>query len=165
MDEEWRVIEEFPNYLISDHGQVMNKETGRFIKESITRSRIVKVGLVGGDRQYTRSLTKLVAETFVSGRSDVFNTPIQLDGDPRNNYADNLVWRPRWFAWKYTHQFTEHEPGSERGPIIDVDSRVLYLDMIEAAMKNGLLIHDVWRTIVIKQPAFPTWQMFEFAKK
>lgn len=165
MDEEWRTIEEFSNYLVSDHGQVMNKDTGRIIRPSVTTKGTVKIGLIGGDQQYTRSLAKIVAEAFVSGRSDVFNTPIQLDGNVRNNYADNLVWRPRWFAWKYRHQFVEREPGSERGPIIDVSNGTLYLDMVEAAVKNGLLIHDVWRSVVVKQPAFPTWQMFEFAKK
>lgn len=165
MDEVWRVVDEFPSYLVSDHGQVMNKETGRIIRPSVTTKGTVKIGLIGGDQQQTRSLAKLVAEAFVVGRSDIFNTPIQLDGNPRNNYADNLLWRPRWFAWKYRHQFLEFEPGSNRGPIIDMDSKVLYLDMVEAAVKNGLLIHDVWRTIVIKQPAFPTWQMFEFAQK
>jgi NUMOD4 motif len=163
MDEEWKTIDEFPTYQISNFGRVVNQDTGRLIRESITRSNVVKIGLVSGDRQYTRSVKLLVAEHFVDGRSELFDTPIHLDGDPRNNIADNIVWRPRWFAWKYTRQFAEHEPGSERGPIIDLDTNDLYLDMVEAAIRNGLLVHDVWKSIYVKQPTFPTWQNFAFA--
>lgn len=162
MDEQWLPIEGFPMYQVSDSGRVINKETGRYIRPSITRSKVVKIGLTGGDRQYTRSVKLLVANAFVPGYTDIFDTPIHLDGDPLNNFASNLIWRPRWFAWKYTHQFAEPQPGAHRGPVKDVDTGLLYRDIQEAAIRNGLLIQEVARSINVHVATFPTWQTFAF---
>lgn len=163
MDEQWLPIEGFPMYLVSDAGRVINKETNRIIQSSYTRSLVEKVGLIAGDRQYTRSVKLLVADAFVPGRTDIFDTPIHLDGDPMNNYAMNLMWRPRWFAWKYTHQFTEPQPGARRGPVKDLETGIVYRDIQEASIRNGLLIEEVTRSINVKVSTFPTWQTFAFA--
>lgn len=162
MEEDWKTIEEFPNYQVSTRGRIMNRDTGRIMKPSITTSGIIKIGLVNDGEQQTRSVKVLVAEAFVDGRSELFDTAIHLDGNYQNVDADNLVWRPRWFAWKYARQFSELEPGSDRGPLRDVDSGRLYLDLVDASTRHGLLIHDVWKSIYLKQPTFPTWQTFEF---
>lgn len=162
MDEIWVVIEEFPNYHVSDHGRVLNADTGRILAESRTKTGTLKIGLVMGGKQYTRSVCVLVAEAFVEGRSEVFNTPIHLDGNPQNNFQDNLIWRPRWFAWKYARQFREHIPGQSQGPIVDTVLGGVYVDMWEAALSNGLLVEDVWKSVHSQKPTFPTWQMFVF---
>lgn len=162
MEERWAVIEDFPTYHVSDRGRVINSDTGRVLSESQTKTGTLKIGLVMGGKQHTRSVSVLVAQAFVDGHSEVFNTPVHLDGNPKNNFVDNLVWRPRWFAWKYAHQFQEHIPGQTMGPIADIETGVVYVDMWHAALSNGLLVEDVWKSIHTLKPAFPTWQMFEF---
>ena len=97
----------------------------------------------------------------VDGKTDLFNTPVHLDGNHLNNRSDNLVWRPRWFAWKYSRQFNELEPGQNRGPIIDLKSGDVYKDMVSVATHNGLLISDIWKSVYTKKETFPTWQLFE----
>lgn len=162
MDEEWEGIWEFPNYQISSFGRVLNNETERIIKESHIRDGTIKVGLRREGVQYSRSVKVLVANGFVPRREENFNTPIHLDNDPTNNRADNIVWRPRDFAWKYTHQFSQYITGQDGGPIVDLDTRLIYENMVDVAMQNGLLIRQVWRSCFMQVPVFPDWQKFEF---
>ena len=161
-DEHWKTIIEFPEYKVSDQGRVLNTSNNRVLRESVTQSGVVKIGIVKGGTQFTRCVPLLVADTFVEGRDDIFNTPIHLDGDSRNNRADNLLWRPRAFAWKFTRQFTDIPAKYKKGPLVDIETGVQYKDVVEAAKVNGLLFEDVLKTITIQKPAFPTWQTFAF---
>lgn len=164
LEEHWKVIPDFPDYSVSDLGNIMNNRTGRDMRLSLTPVGIVKVGLVKAGKQHTRSVKVLVAEAFVPGRSEIFDTPVQLDGYPENNMITNLVWRPRWFAWKYTRQFTDGSEYASRGPIYDIESRRKYVDVYEAAILNGLLFVDIWRSINLQHPCFPTEQVFAFVR-
>lgn len=161
MDEEWVEIRGFDNYYISNQGRVRNENRGRLVKMSLTGHGVVKVGLVREGTQYTRSVKVLVADAFVEGRSELFDTPMHLDSDQLNNTSDNLVWRPRWFAWKYTRQFTQADYYKPLGAILDTDDKTVYEDVIKAAVKNGLLFYDIARSVLENERVFPTWQMFE----
>lgn len=164
MDEIWVRIEEFPLYNVSDLGRIMKWTTGRIMKESLMVRNGVKISLVVDGNRYTRSVALLVAEAFVEGRTDIFNTPIHLDGNITNNRADNLMWRPRWFAWRYVRQFQISDVNYVRKPIFDVDTKLVYMDMLAAAMANGLLVIDIWRSIHSEDRTFPTGQMFDFVE-
>lgn len=161
MEEKWSVITDFPMYKVSTHGDVLNHITGNLISTSRTKGGLVKVGLVRDGVQYTRSLALFVADAFVIGRSDIFNTPIHLDGDQTNNRADNLMWRPRWFAWKFFHQF-EASQYQKRGPIVDLATGIWYPTIRDVATTHGLLIKDIMYDIPHKSGVFPTWQTFSF---
>jgi len=162
MDEKWAPIKEFPNYSVSNLGRVHNHDTGRILKESTTKNGLVKIGLMKDRKQYFRGVAHLVAEAFVKVSNDLHDTPTHLDGDSSNNRADNLIWRPRWFAWKYSRQFRERTPYHTQGPILDVKAGVWYVDMLEVATTHGLLVDDVRRSVIFKKPVFPTRQVFSF---
>ena len=161
MDYDWVTIPDFPDYLISNYGEVVNKNSGRPISQSTTQKGVVKVGIVRGGTQYQRSVKVLVATAFVPGRDELLNTPIHLDGDPWNNRVDNICWRPHWLAWRYTHQFSNVTDNDHLGPLRDIETRFRYLDVYEAAIVNGLLFVDIRKSIVTKEPVFPTFQVFE----
>lgn len=165
LERQWVPIQEFPEYSISNYGEVVNETTGRLLRESTTIQGAVKVNLHNGE-YHTRSVKVLVAEAFVPGQSVIFNTPIHLDGDQKNNRADNLMWRPRWFAWKYTRQMSDVSEVHLRGPIRDIDTREMYLHVYEAATMNGLLFKDIWRCLYNFdfETIFPTGQRFEFVR-
>lgn len=160
-------IQRFSNYNVSNLGRVRNVVTDRIIKLSRTKQGAVKVGLYDGNgKQYTRSLKLLVAHAFVPGYThDLFNTPIHLDGDQVNCNADNLIWRPRWFAWKYARQFENIDEYVNRGPIYDCDTSLRYNNIAEAAMRLGLLCKDIHiASIVYGNPVFPTFHKFAWVK-
>ena len=164
MDEEWVPLEEFPEYAITNFGTVTNIATRRDIQQSTTMQGGVKVGLMKEGKQYTRSVKVLVAETFVPGKTSIFDTAVHRDGNQFNNSADNLIWRPRWFAIQYSRQFTEITKLDLRGPIIETNTRKEYRDIADAAMDNGVLFKAVFKAVYYDIPTFPTNQMFELKK-
>lgn len=162
MEIEWRVVHEFPNYLVSNYGEVINRHTARPLSLSRTRDGTVKVGMVRDRRQETRSVKGLVAKAFVPGYNHIFDTPIQLDGDRENNRADNIQWRPRWFALDYTKQFEKLSSNDRLGPLREVQSGDHYIDVYEAGVVNGLLFKDIRRSAVTGETTFPTFLVFEW---
>jgi hypothetical protein len=147
MQEEWRDIRLFPGYSVSDTGSVLNNETGHMMTHLVNQRGIVHVGLTKNRVQYKRSLSILVAEAFLIRPSFTFDTPINLDGDRRNNRADNLLWRPRWFAKKYSNQFQQHAPCFTRR-VQNVETGEVFDDSWQAALTLGALDRDIAFSIV-----------------
>ena len=163
VEEEWYPIEEFPDYEISNTGLIVNSDTNRIMKTSKTLQGAVKVGLMGSDgKQYTRSVKLLVADAFVGGRDHICNTPIHLDGDQENCNADNLAWRPRWFAIRYLYQFQTIYAYDTTSKIQDVDSGEVSTNPYEAAKRYGLLMDHIVKSCVNGTPCFPTAQVFKW---
>lgn len=161
-EEEWADILEFPNYMVSNYGRVRNIKHGRVVKMSYTRQGAVKVSLYLDNIRVTKSVKVLVAEAFLPGRTEQFDTAIHLDGDQGNNTIENLIWRPRWFAWKYSRQFELINTYLKLGPVYEVKSKQSYSSIADASLKNGLLFKEVDYSISNKVATFPTWQQFEW---
>jgi NUMOD4 motif len=167
--EEWRTVINFPLYEVSNLGRVVNKETDVLIQPSLTLQGALKVGLYIGPKQYTRSVKRLVAEAFVPGRTVLFDTPVLRDGNQHNCNANNIVWRPRWFALTYARQFTNIPDHYRLGPIVELDHEGVvlgaYIDVVEIGVTHGLLFKGVWSGLHTRLPVFPTQQLFAFANK
>jgi len=129
-----------------------------------------KVTLVQYGVRLTRSIRVLVAEAFVDppyfGPSDygVFcDTVIMLDNNKENTFAPNLAWRPSWFAWKYSRQFVEDQPESYYiKRVSNVDNSKGYPSIIDAAIKDGLLFEDVWKSATMGTAVYPTGAHYIF---
>jgi len=165
MEEIWIDVYEFPNYAVSNYGRVRNNDRSKLIKLSKTKQGAVKVNFAFRGKQYTRSVKVLVAENFVDGRSYIFDTPIHLDGNQENNYSGNIVWRPRWFALKYSRQFDSTSLYNKTRKIFDKKTGEIYDSLFDAAVENGLLCSALLIDIVNQNPTFPTGQIFDWVKK
>lgn len=148
MRERWYELDEFPDYAVSDLGSVHNIKTGMPRKTSINQQGIVKITLYQGRELITRSVAVMVAEAFVEGKSEFFNTPIHLDGDRENCTADNLMWRPRWFAVQYHRQFESDVFHNMDVHIRDVATGMEFYSVKDACMHFGLYYNDVYRSYV-----------------
>lgn len=164
MREQWKPIIGFPNYSISSEGRVRNDARGKPVRSSLTKQGAVKVGLSGRNGQQTRSVKLLVADAFVKGYTEIYNTPIHLDGDQSNNSASNLAWRPRWFAIKYARQFETIDTYLGVGPVMVRKTGVVYSDIVEAATTHGVLFFEVQMSLVNKITVFPTYQIYDWVK-
>jgi hypothetical protein len=163
LQERWAEIKDFPGYLVSDWGRVMNADTGRYLALSTKPNGLVMVGLMCNRGQAKRSLTLLVANAFVPRpNNDEFDTPINLDGDRTNNHYDNLMWRPLWFARQYMRQFDNNHTTYD-APIEDVETHQLYANSISAAIHNGLLDHEICLSMLNNSYVWPTGQIFRKA--
>lgn len=169
--EEWCVVQGFPSYSVSNLGRVRsdiafrNGNSGRILELSKNTRGIVYVGMMQNGVQHKRSVALMVAHAFVfTARSHTFTTPINLDGDRENNAADNLMWRPRWFARQYFDQFRGKPHARIPRPIVEVKTEEVYENSWVAALTHGLLDVEIFETVRNKTYVWPTYQRFELLR-
>lgn len=162
-EETWRVIPEFPNYEVSDLGNVFNIRFNKQMRISYNNYGHAKISLIDrfGNR-FTRSVAQIVAEVFVEAPNPLCDQVVLLDGDFYNVSADNLVWRPRWFGWKYTRQLKIPQPIQFHNlPVLNTITDDRYSSIVAAGMVEGLLFEDIWRSTYTKASIFPHGYIFE----
>lgn len=88
--EEWRTVNGYPAYVVSNLGRVMAVKTGRILKQKNSRGRYMLVGLYIRCKKYKwASVHRLVAEAFI----DNFDSSLHVDHIDKNSFnnnADNL---------------------------------------------------------------------------
>jgi len=95
--ESWVTIPHYPNYKISNLGQVHNERFNRPVKPRKTQTGVYIVSLCdNGKKQRCVSLHKLVAENFIPFQSTDGTTYSirHINGDKADNRSDNLRWVP-----------------------------------------------------------------------
>jgi NUMOD4 motif len=111
MQEEWREIEDFPYYMISNYGRLRHVERPETVRKiSLNDRGFPVVTLYGpdGKTRYLRQINKLVATAFLppplpgEHPGDMESNSVwHIDGDLTNCRADNLrwEWRARVLEW------------------------------------------------------------------
>jgi hypothetical protein len=151
--EHWVPLGEYPGYSASNEGRVRNDRRDLVLAIIRAEGRRSYVALSIGGARITRSLSLIICEAFVDNPNpERFNTPIHLDGDLSNCRADNLAWRPRWFANRHTEQFSLNLEGTG----------VVYESAWSVVFNHGVLFNDVILSIVNKTWVFPLMQCFEW---
>lgn len=159
-EEELCIFNDFPLYEVSSTGRVFNRNTGREVRPSLTQAGQVKVGLIhiSGSRK-TVLVKQLVAEAFVEGQTELFNTVINLDGDQNNNHFSNLVWRPRWFALQWARQNTRISEGKKPqyfvGEVLDLDTREVYDHTVDASKHTGSAPSEIFSSCMMQNTTWP----------
>lgn len=159
--EQWRRLQEYPNYSVSDAGQVRNDERERLMAITVNGRGHPYVGFYVRGRQIHRTLAILVANAFLPPAPPRFRTPIHLNSDLLNCRSSNLAWRPMWFAQKFTRQFNQDL--GDAGPIKNVDKDEYYDSVWDIVYEKGVLFNDVIGSIYHKTYVFPIMERFEWA--
>ena len=94
--EEWRPVVGFENvYMVSNYGNVKgvirSGSTGNILKPSTNGSGYLSVGLYNHPYHRTCTVHRLVAMAFIPNPENK-RTVNHIDGNKRNNRADNLEW-------------------------------------------------------------------------
>lgn len=87
--EEWRSIESYPNYEVSDHGNVRNVLTSRVLKPGVKSNGYLVVVLRKNEKGNTKLVHQLVAGSFCRKDGDKLVVD-HIDGNKKNNHASNL---------------------------------------------------------------------------
>lgn len=160
----WRKIYAFPGYSVSYTGDVRNDLTGYWLQYSINQAGVVYVGITKGRTQYNRSVARLVADAFLPlPMYESFDTPINLDGNRLNNFVNNLIWRPRWFAVKYNRQFFNTGLASVL-KLRELATGEIFNSSLAAAVRFGLLAQDLAIAALNQDEVWPTGQRFAILK-
>lgn len=109
MTEEWKAIEGYPNYRVSNTGRVMrvDKNGMRESTLSMCKNGYYKVTLYNENRQpHPVWVHRLVASAFVENpKPDEYTVVNHIDENPINNNADNLEWCTHAYNRAYGKQF------------------------------------------------------------
>lgn len=160
MSEEWKVIDNFPEYSVSDQGNIRSDKSDRILALNLTQYGLYQVGLMRNRVQYHRSVPLLVSKAFLAPVSEAFDTPINKDGDRTNNRVENLLWRPRWFAIRYNQQFRYENGRHISSPVVDLKTGVVSDNSLTASKTYGLLEEDLVLSIMNRTYVWPTYQEF-----
>ena len=100
-NEQWRSIEGFDNYLVSNKGRVMNSKTGRILKPADNRQGYEQVILCKDGKGTNKRVNRLVAQAFIDNPNNL-ETVNHIDEDKHNNNVDNLEWMSRGDNVRYS---------------------------------------------------------------
>lgn len=163
-ENDWAPVEGFPGYSVNPLGQVKKDSTGRLLHTRLNQYGVPYVGLMREWRQCIRSLPRMVAAAFIEQPNEVFDTPINLDGDRTNCRVDNLMWRPRWYAVQYVNQFKDRYDNPIDIPLRDIDTDDEFPNSLATACQFGLLEREVVLSVLNRTLTWPTYQQFEIVE-
>lgn len=89
--EEWRKIEEFPNYSVSNIGRVRNDLTNTLLSGYLAKVGYYMISLLKHNKCIHRSIHRLVAMAFIPNPENK-PTVNHIDGNKQNNCVENLEW-------------------------------------------------------------------------
>lgn len=168
LEEVYADIPDFSDYAVTNRGRIYNRRRGIFMSISHTTFGNLKISLVADwdGQRYTRSVAQIVAEAFVEPPNEMCDCVMMLDGDAYNVDASNLVWRPRWFAWKYVRQLKTIQPLHYRNLyVMNEKTGVIYRSIIEAGKAEGVLFDDIWRSTYRGDSIFPNDSTYKIVKR
>jgi DNA-binding transcriptional regulator YiaG len=90
-DEDWKAIEEFPDYMVSRFGQVYSKRANRILQPLNNIDGYICYALTKDKKRKNVNVNRLVAEAFIPNPENK-TTVIYIDGDYTNNIWTNLKW-------------------------------------------------------------------------
>lgn len=150
--EEWRKIVDYPNYSVSNLGNVRNDKTGLLLKASVKRGGYYGIRLSKNSIKEDFLIHHLVANHFLENPE---NKPIidHIDRNRTNNCLDNLRWITRSgngrnrtkqqgiYSSKYSGVYF-HQPTNKYLAQIRVNGKRIHLGYFETEEDAGNAYND-----------------------
>ena len=91
INEEWRSIDGYINYQVSNIGRVRNSKTGKMLKQQLNKDGYYQVGLYCDSRHSMRRVHRLIANDFLEKHDDPnYYIVDHIDRDKIKNKLYNL---------------------------------------------------------------------------
>lgn len=121
MIEQWKPILSFPDYEVSNHGNVRSWKTHHkrrakqpHLLKPLSGLRQQRVALWRDRKPHYRLIHRLVLEAFIGPCPDGMET-CHNDSDYTNNHLDNLRWDTRVSNWQDRRAHGFHGCGAQNG--------------------------------------------------
>ena len=145
MTEVWKIIEDYPNYSVSNLGRVRNNKTGRIIKAVVSggrkRYRIYSgkcFNVVLYPPRKTFKVHRLVAMAFIPNPDNKTEVN-QKDGNRLNNFVSNLEWVTGSENILHAYRTLNRKMGDVRSKkVIRVEDGCIFESISEAANLCGI---------------------------
>jgi hypothetical protein len=92
--EEWRIINDYPNYSISSLGSVRNNATEKILKTFINKRGYYRIALYKDNKRQQYSIHRLIGIHFLPNWNN-YPEIDHVDRDKTNNKVFNLRWIDR----------------------------------------------------------------------
>jgi hypothetical protein len=147
MKENWKTINDYPNYEISDLGNVRNIKKGTCMKLITDKNGYKQVHLFNKGKNKMLYVHRLVANAFIP---NTLNKPTvnHIDGNTSNNNVNNLEWATMSEQILHSnrvlnnksiisHKCRELSVKSHRKAVMR-DDRKIYEKVIDASIENNV---------------------------
>jgi len=107
LQEEWKTIEDFPDYEVSSQGRVKSfkrYKEGKILKPGKDRKGYLVVNLYKNRKRYHKRIHRLVLEAFKPIENSNKFECNHKDGNKENNYIENLEWMTCSENHKHAHR-------------------------------------------------------------
>ena len=133
MIEEFKEIEEFPKYEVSNLGRVRNKNTGKILKTRKSNSGYLYVSFW---KDHNRFVHRLVAKAFISNPNN-YPEVNHINEDKEDNCIDNLEW--------CDHKYNSNYSLAKRVNQYTLDGKLIetFRSINEAGEKNSIHPHCI----------------------
>lgn len=137
-DRHWRDVNGFPDYCIDEDGYTKNKKNGKILKTSPNRDGYMTTHLYKDGKWYTKTVHRLVAETFLEQPSEKTWQVNHIDGDKHNNRLSNLeyVTPSENMRHAYANGLNHWEGYNER-PVRIIETGEIFKSQAECARAIG----------------------------
>jgi hypothetical protein len=151
MNRTWKIIKEFPNYSVSQYGDIKRNDISTSKIPTLGTNTYLSINLYYNGKHKFRTVHRIVAEAFIPNPD---NLPCvnHIDGDKTNNHYKNLEWCNHSNNMKHAYESGIRKPhnkwNNEKEVFqYDLEGEVLgnYPSVKEAAKQTGCNIKSIAR--------------------
>lgn len=148
MEEEWRIIDEFPKYSVSNKGRIKNNKQGNILIGGYDRDGYRQVTLSVEEKQYNRRICRLVAKAFIPNPN---NYPVvnHKDECKDNDNVNNLEWCTVQYNNNYGKRFFVRKI-----PVRCIETNMIYVSQREASKAMGNINNSSGISRACKNPYY-----------
>lgn len=125
LKEEWRVVEGYPDYSVSNLGEVKKKRTTGKKKLTVNSAGYRVTSLTKDGKKVVREVNRIVANEFIKKLEDG-ETVIHKDGNKRNNKVNNLEVSARSFITENDLEFIRQNAKKLGGTLNNAEIARMY---------------------------------------